>query len=264
LGFTASEGTTALQALYYQLALPEGQEKLKALRDQFCQSEKHGFVALKDAVTEEQKAIVKAAKNKDKKLDDSCNYVTMISSMNSLVENVHFVQQIQKAAELYMPDLGEKLGVDEKDKGLYANLMRATTESVGRQLAEKGVAYMIQDSVTQATQITKDVLDSTLANFDQKLAIKYDTNPEHKTRTKEDEEDKFVDAPETHDSEEDDEFVDAPETHEPESARRIPAVDPYLALKAQEAKKSQDNPLHPHPKKEEKESEIPSPKKLEQ
>src|SRR5690606_2854715 len=100
------------------------------------------FVKLKTAVAHEYNNSL--ALIKDGKLKHSCNYISLISAMNSVVGSVESVQKLTKVTELFMPDVNEAIGSkpNAKDKGLMQYLKENAARELGTQAAKTGVAYM--------------------------------------------------------------------------------------------------------------------------
>lgn len=153
-------------------------EYIKALRDKFIlppqtkeEKQSDPLGRLKFAVTKENQAVLGLIGNN--KLKDSANYVCVLHSMNSIVENVDYVQKLTKAAELYMPNLNQKVGLskEEQEKGIMDYLKENATKEVGSIAARSGVAYMIQESVTQSTGIVSNILVAANAHLAHNYAV---------------------------------------------------------------------------------------------
>lgn len=172
-----SLGFKGLDELYYILGAPNGEAEVKKLRAAFADPKNEDSLArLKTAIATEHDYVVRHAPKK-LELPHSSNYVTLISSMNTIVENVTFTQQVSKAAELYLPDAGRALGVDSKGTRLYDLLMNECGQKATEHLAKKGVAFMMQESIEQASAITSEILGASIKVMNRKLEEKYKVTP---------------------------------------------------------------------------------------
>ncbi len=130
------------------------------------------FVRLKAAVTKEHQDVIKLIK--DGELKNSCNYVSLLTAMTSVVENVDTVQKITKVAELYMPDIDSAIGKspNPKDQGFMQYLKDNAAKEVGGQVARAGVAYAVQNTVMQSTGLASHILKATNAKLAQDYLLK--------------------------------------------------------------------------------------------
>lgn len=168
-------GFESLDALAYasEEEIAAQREKFVALPQTASEKETDPFVHLKEIVKKENTKVQKYIAQKDtNNLPPSVNYISMLSAMNSVVENVHYVQQITVAAQLYMPDLGAAIGLSSEQKGLFAQFKKNIAQEAGAYAGQQGIAYMVQENITQATSLMHHVLDAVMDNITYQLNVK--------------------------------------------------------------------------------------------
>ncbi|MCS5710235.1 hypothetical protein [Candidatus Berkiella aquae] len=149
------------------LVQPLNQEQLSRLREAFIVTPTPGnrdpFATLMNTVSKEYNDVVSLIQQG--KLKDSSNYVSIITLMNDLVSKVDMVQKATKAAELFLPDVNTLLATKAKEgeKTLVQYLTENAALDVASMSSQTGIAYMVQDSVTQATRMATNIVTAAKA-----------------------------------------------------------------------------------------------------
>lgn len=116
------------------------------------------FIKLMGTVSKEYKDVIHLIEQG--KLKHSCNYVSLVTAMYDIVSKVEIVQKATKATELYMPNLNQKLKTQAQDGNKkFIQYFKENAALQSAPVAAKiGVAYMVQDSVTQATNMANNLV----------------------------------------------------------------------------------------------------------
>lgn len=121
--------------------LPETQEQLDT----------DLFVSLKDAVQSEYAQLTSDIN--DGKLEHGTNYLVLVSSFKSMIQQIELVQRETIAAELFSPDIDEFIGFDPQATGIMAQLKLAAREEIKEYasgLLRKGILSQLSQSIQTA------------------------------------------------------------------------------------------------------------------
>ncbi len=166
LGFRSTENGTAISSLYY--AMVSDQNNCEKLCKAFCDPKNsNNLIMLREAVQTEYVTIQQDIQIG--KLANSGNYVAMVLAMNQILANVNKIYQATTAAELYLPDLNAKLGIDNQSTSLYTHLIEQIMHRGSESLTGSGVAYVMQSGISQAVALTQEVLEGTKAALDKEI-----------------------------------------------------------------------------------------------
>lgn len=140
--------------------LPETQEQL----------DNDLFVSLKDAIQSEYAQLTSDVNNG--KLEHGTNYLVLVSSFNSMIQQIELVQRETIAAELFSPNIDEFIGYDQQATGVMAQLKLAAREEIKEYasgLFRKGILSQLSQSIETAGYFSSQLMTAVSQDLNRAL-----------------------------------------------------------------------------------------------